>query len=89
METKVNWDKTMHDFGVSQLGNVTTNFKYLGDLDLSSTDFSVSCGCTSPTYIKETKTLVATLNLSEKGLKSSYIQSIKTEDKLLLKAEVK
>ena len=82
-----NWEKYVIDFGNTKYGDTLfTTVKYLGNEDLLTKDFSVSCGCTTPEYNKETKTLKVGLNMNIVGTKQSTIQ-VKGET-LILKAEI-
>ena len=86
----MNWDKQIHDFGLTDRNlQLTTSFQYLGDLDLSTKDFSASCGCTTPLYNQETKTLSIGLNVgANKGIKTSSVRCVPTNEVLILKATI-
>lgn len=77
------WNKEEHDFGDVRTGTtVYTDFLYKGEDKIS---FRVSCGCTTPTYDKETKILNVGLRVDGKGTKTSTV-TINGNKVLILKA---
>lgn len=82
--TIMNWNKEEHDFGNVQVGTtVYTDFLYTGGNTPLS--FSVSCGCTTPSYDRNSKILKVGLNVGAKGSKVSVV-TVSNGDKLILKA---
>lgn len=90
MNTKDQWDLTLKDFGKVPFNSTQfVTFNYLGDLNLTSSDFKVGCSCTSPTYNPSTKQLNVGLNVNIRaGIKQATVQCAKTGTTFILKAEV-
>jgi len=89
----MNWNKQVHDFGETQPNlTVYTTFKYLGNLNISSSNFMVSCGCTSVIYNPDTKEASVGLNTGPiEGEKSTVVTvnfPDSSQDLLQLKATI-
>jgi hypothetical protein len=85
----MNWSKELIDFGEIKAGsNGEQEIMYLGIEDVNTLSFTVSCGCTSPVFNREKRTLKVSLNVSQKGSKQSTITvtSPRGQDFITLKA---
>lgn len=69
------WNKQTIDFGQAKPNETKyETVQYLGKQIISSSNFLVSCGCTTPTYNPETKSLTVGLNMGPStGIKSANI----------------
>ena len=56
ISTKINWNKTIHDFGEIKQGiPATTTFEFtnIGSVPVIISEVETSCGCTSPFYTEK------------------------------------
>jgi hypothetical protein len=70
------WSKQIIDFGQGKPNETKyESIQYLGNQEISSSNFMVSCGCTTPIYDPQTKVLAVGLHLGPNdGVKSANIQ---------------
>ena len=69
------WSKQTINFGQCKPNEIKyESVQYLGNQEISSSNFMVSCGCTNPTYNPQTKTLTIGLHMGpNEGVKNTNI----------------